>query len=86
MDQSKPWFSSVTIWGAILAIALPPLGKLLHITFTSDQASQLASLLAQAGDQLQILGPLVGGFMAWFGRVRATTQIGGSGSSLPPKS
>lgn len=86
MDTSKPWFASITIWGAIIAIAAPPIGALLHTTISADQQNTLASLLSQLGANLQTLGPVVGGIIAWIGRVRATTQIGGSGATASTKS
>ena len=86
MNQTKPWYASISIWGALLAIIAIPAGRLLHTTFTTDQMNTLAALLAQLGDQMQTIGPIVGGIIAWIGRVRATTQIGGSGTPVPPKS
>jgi len=65
---SKPWYASVTIWGSILAIAAPIVGAVFKTNIDAGTTSDLAQWLAGAGT-------LVGGAIAIYGRLRASTTI-----------
>ncbi len=68
MEESKSWFTSRTIWGAIVAI----LSSAYLVTgnmIAPEIQSSAADLLAQAGT-------LVGAGLSLYGRLKATKTIG----------
>lgn len=69
MDQSKPWYTSTTIWGSIIAVVSPLIGLLFHLNLTSADSAALADALAG-------IGAGAGGLVAVYGRLSATTTIG----------
>lgn len=69
MDPSKPWYTSKTIWGALIALLSTLAGTLLHISVsTADQASLV--------DAFAAIGTAVGSILAVYGRTTATHKIG----------
>lgn len=68
MDASKPWYSSVTVWGGILAVLAPTIGSLLKYNFTSDDINQAANALS-------LLGAGIGGVIAIIGRFKASKSV-----------
>ena len=68
MNDVKPWYASRTLWGAALAIVsgfVPSVGALLSIPGVHDGTL----------DALSEVGSMVGGAVAVWGRVTATTTI-----------
>lgn len=67
--DTKAWYESKTIWGAVVAVVLPILGALnsKFAVLGADQDS-LVTLLTS-------LGSAVGGLVAVIGRVTATATI-----------
>ena len=69
MDSTKNWYQSKTVWGALIAVAASGL--------------QMAGLEVGAQDQAQLadiavtLVGAVGGLLALYGRLVATSGIGG---------
>lgn len=67
MDNSKQWYLSKTVWGALIAI----LASILHAAgIDFDAAGQ--DMLA---DNLVTLAGAVGGLVALYGRMRAQTRL-----------
>lgn len=75
MDLMKNWYQSKTIWGALIAVAA--------------SALQLAGLEIGAADQAELadiavtLTGAAGGLLALYGRLVATSSIGGKAPSRP---
>jgi hypothetical protein len=67
--DSKPWYASSGVWGGILAVVAPLIGVLLHKTVSSADITAVS-------DALAAIGGAVGGLIAVYGRVNATTTIG----------
>ncbi len=66
--DSKPWYESRAIWGAVLSVIsgfVPLAGTILSVP----------EVQSNAVDALSSLGALVGGSLAAWGRVQATTTI-----------
>lgn len=68
MDQTKPWYTSSTIWGGILAAVSPLIGIIFHINISDANTAAIS-------DALAALGSGIGGLLAVWGRMRATTTI-----------
>lgn len=68
MNDKKPWYTSVTMWGIFLAAGAQLLGAY------PDLASALAS--DATAEALAQVGTLIGLAVGAFGRVRATKGIG----------
>jgi hypothetical protein len=64
MYETKPWYTSVGVWGGILA-AISPLVQMFGYELNVGALSEV----------LAAVGALVGGGMAIVGRVRATQVI-----------
>jgi hypothetical protein len=67
MDNSKQWYLSKTVWGALVAI----LASLLHasgIDFDATGQDMLA-------DNLVTLAGTIGGLLALYGRMSAETRL-----------
>ena len=66
-DNSKTWFQSKTIWGALIAIAA--------------SAASLAGVEIEAGEQAEILDGIIslvaagGGILAIIGRIAARSRL-----------
>ena len=69
MNGSSNWYESRGVWGGILAIAAPLIGVLLHKSISSADITAVS-------DALAAIGGAVGGLIAVYGRVNATTTIG----------
>lgn len=65
---AKPWWQSKAIWGAVVAI-LSGIGGLVGVVVAPEDQQTLVELLAA-------IGPIIGGFIAIHGRVKATNSIG----------
>lgn len=65
----KPWYQSRAIWGGIVSIAAPIAG-IVGVQIAPDTAADIVTLATTAGG-------VVGGALSVWGRLRATTPIGG---------
>lgn len=68
MSETKPWYASRAIWGAVVGIASSAYLLTGH-TVAPEIQSAAADLLAQ-------LASIVGGALALYGRVKADSRIG----------
>lgn len=68
MEGTTSQLASKTIWGAIIAV-LAGVAGLFGLNLDASLQDQLAQLIASAAT-------LVGGALAWYGRVTATKKIG----------
>jgi hypothetical protein len=75
MNDTKVWWQSKTVWGAIIAL-LAGVATLAGLDLDASLQDQLAELLTGAGN-------LVGGALAWYGRVKATRTLALSRSKTP---
>lgn len=70
--DSKPWYESLTIWGIVvmgfMGLMLPLIGK-------ADYAAFFEAEKAGIIEWLGALGTVIGGLMAFIGRLRAVTKI-----------
>jgi hypothetical protein len=69
MLDMKPWYQSKTVWGALIAIAAPLLGRAGLDVGGAEQA--------EIADALTTLAGTVGGLLALYGRLTATKGVGG---------
>lgn len=69
MLEMKPWYQSKTVWGALIAIAAPLLGRSGLELGGAEQA--------EIADALTTLAGTVGGLLALYGRLTATKGVGG---------
>ncbi|MBU2328755.1 MAG: hypothetical protein KJ755_15630 [Alphaproteobacteria bacterium] len=69
MLDVKPWYQSKTIWGALIAIASPLLGRAGLDVGGAEQAEIAEAMTTLAGT--------VGGLLALYGRLTATKGVGG---------
>ncbi|SIQ49034.1 hypothetical protein SAMN05880561_103184 [Rhizobium sp. RU33A] len=69
MLEMKPWYQSKTVWGALIAIAAPLLGRAGLELGGNEQAEIAEALTTLAGT--------VGGLLALYGRLTATKGVGG---------
>ena len=65
--ETKPWWQSKTVWGSAIAL-LAGIGTLIGLNLDAALQDQLADLLVG-------LGSFIGGALAWYGRVKATTSL-----------
>lgn len=75
MDDTKSWLASRTIWGALLAIIAPLLGRYGYHIDAALQADVVTLILTLIGAG--------GGVIAIIGRIKATKAIGSTSPSLP---
>lgn len=67
--DSKSWYQSRAVWGGIVSIAFSVAGLFGHdVSGKVDQATVANALVT--------LGAAVGGVLAIYGRIKATTKIG----------
>lgn len=69
MLEMKPWYQSKTVWGALIAIAAPLLGRAGLELGGTEQAEIAEALTTLAGT--------IGGLLALYGRLTATKGVGG---------
>ena len=67
MNDTISWWRSKTIWGSIIAI-LAGLVTMAGINIDAPLQSELAELVTA-------LAEIIGGSLAWYGRVKATRKI-----------
>ncbi|QLF69878.1 hypothetical protein FE840_010205 [Peteryoungia desertarenae] len=67
MFDTKPWYQSKTVWGALIAIAAP-LADMAGLTVDEAMKGELA-------DHLVSIAGAFGGMIALYGRVVATRPI-----------
>ncbi|MGG7518523.1 hypothetical protein ACQ3G6_11610 [Allorhizobium undicola] len=67
MNETKPWYVSRTVWGALVAIAAAGL----HMSGIDLAVADQAAL----SDQLVALAGAAGGLLALYGRLRAKKEI-----------
>jgi len=68
MDETKPWYTSRAVWGALVAMFSSTLMVAGH-TIAPDLQSMLI-------DVLTLLGTSFGSGLALYGRIKASTKIG----------
>lgn len=69
MLEMKPWYQSKTVWGALIAIAAPLVGRAGLDVGGAEQAEIAEALTTLAGT--------LGGLLALYGRLTATKGVGG---------
>lgn len=67
MNDAKPWYTSKTIWGSLIAVGAA-LGSGLGYTIDGAMQQQMTDALVQ-------LTAVAGSLVAVFGRLTATTRI-----------
>jgi uncharacterized membrane protein len=67
MDGTKAWYQSKTIWGALIAIAAP-LAQVIGLQLSADMQGELADIAVT-------FAGAIGGLLALYGRVVASTPI-----------
>lgn len=67
----KKWYQSRTIWGAIISMASGALAAI-GIVLTNADQKELADLIVQT---ISVMGPVVGGWTAFYGRKKAKAVI-----------
>jgi len=72
VNNTKVWWQSKTVWGSIIAL-LAGVATLGGVKLDATLQDQLAQLLSGAGE-------IVGGALAWYGRVKASGAISWSKS------
>lgn len=72
-DTTKPWWTSKTVWGSIIAM-LAGVATFAGLKLDATLQDQLAELVVG-------LANVVGGALAWYGRVKAQGKIGWTGKS-----
>jgi hypothetical protein len=75
MDTTKSLFKSKTFWGAIIAI-VASLARLFGFEITAADQQELLSMYDQALAAWDKIAVVVGGVMAIYGRITATSRIG----------
>jgi hypothetical protein len=70
--ESKPWYLSKTIWGAVVGVASGGLALAGH-GLSSDAQAWLTDEVVQV---IEAGAAVVGGLLAIYGRVKAETKIG----------
>lgn len=68
MDKTKPWYASSGVWGGFIAVLSPLLGVLFHVSLSDADATAVS-------DALATLGGAIGGIVAVYGRVKASSKI-----------
>ncbi|WP_313522801.1 hypothetical protein [Shinella sp.] len=66
-DETKPWYTSRTVWGALIAIAAS-LANAAGIEITAGDEGELADLLVSAAG-------VIGGLIAVYGRISARSPV-----------
>jgi len=72
--ESKPWYLSKTIWGAVIGVVAGGLALIGH-GLSSETQTWLANEVVQV---VEAGVTVVGGVLAIYGRVKAETTIGRS--------
>ncbi len=65
--DSKPWYMSITMWGGLIALLSPVLGRVLHAEIDPDTQTDLASIIVA-------IASAIGGLVAIWGRLRKQDQ------------
>lgn len=68
-NTTQPWWQSKTVIGAIVGLAAPIIGGLLHVTVSNTDITQVTDVLAA-------IGLAAGNLVAVYGRIKATKKIG----------
>ncbi len=66
-DETKPWYTSRTVWGALIAIAAS-LANAAGIEVSAGDEGELADLLVSAAG-------VIGGLIAVYGRISARRPV-----------
>ena len=74
MDQSKPWFQSIGVWGGLVSMFAGVIG-LFGYHMSPDDVANVSKALAQGAQLLSSIVAVVGGIIAVYGRVVATKKI-----------
>mgnify|MGYP001799620153 CR=1 FL=1 len=75
MNSTKSLFKSKTFWGAVIAI-VASLAGLFGFEITATDQQDLIGLYDQALAAWDSIAVVVGGLLAIYGRVTATSRIG----------
>ncbi len=71
MDDLKHWYNSKTIWGALISV----IASLLHVSGINIAAADQGQLV----DSIVNIAGALGGLLAVYGRVTATSAIKSAG-------
>ncbi len=71
-EQTKPWYASKTIWGAIVTIV----SLLLSLKGIQIDEKTKQLLIDQGTAAVTAVGTLIGSIMAIYGRIKAEKKIG----------
>lgn len=74
MNGKKSIFSSVTIWGSVVAV-LAGAAQLFGYTISPDDQAALVNLIQSGVTVITSVVTIAGGLIAIWGRVRATKRI-----------
>ena len=74
MNDTKPWYLSVGVWGAV--------ATLVGATLSMLRIEHDERFVADLRDWMLAAATLVGGAMALYGRVRAKRRIGATGDAM----
>lgn len=70
--ETKKWWASLTLWGVatmgLCGLILPLFGLTDYATFINSEAAGIE-------DWLGVLGNIIGGFVAFYGRFRAVSGL-----------
>lgn len=66
--ETKAWYTSKTVWGGLLAILSPLIGSLFHVSVSDSDITQISDILST-------IGTSIGGLLAVYGRIKATTKV-----------
>jgi uncharacterized membrane protein len=84
MGDVKAWLSSKTLWGAIVTIVAPLLG-LIGISLSADDQAYLVNTATGMINLIFTGVTIIGGVVAFVGRLRANKRIGGVVTPDPAK-
>lgn len=78
MNDSKPWYASVTIWASLIGALSPLAASVFHTNISDAQVQTIATDVAMTCGG-------VAGLVAIWGRLRATHLIGSSQPAIEGK-
>ena len=67
MDQTEKWYQSRGVWGGLIAV-VAGIAALFGLTISAEVQVEVVDLLIA-------LGPVIGGALALYGRLKATKRI-----------
>ena len=73
IDQSKPWYTSKTIWGVLISLAGKAVAGVFGLEITEEDTVRFTDGIVPL---ISIAVSVGGDIFAWYGRVSATKEIG----------